>query len=80
MGQYLNSLFCGGAGGPLQATVNFPNMLSDWKGPGATLSFGYELIPLPMHSMGSLLAQYWLWFEDNQLCSPASQLEYHWDA
>ena len=31
--------------GPLEATLNFPNRLSGRKGPGATLSLGYELIP-----------------------------------
>ena len=37
---------------PLQATFNFQNRLLGWEGPGATLHRGYELILLPMHSMG----------------------------
>lgn len=35
--------------GPLQATLSFSNRLSGWKGLEATLRFGYELIPLPVH-------------------------------
>lgn len=42
--------------GLLQATLNFPNCLSGWEEPGATLNLGYELIPLPMCSMRTLHA------------------------
>lgn len=42
------------------------------------LSLGYELIPLPVLSPGSIQPWYWLCSESNQLCLPASQLEHPW--
>lgn len=39
--------------GPLQAIFNLPNRFFGWKGLGATLSIGYVLIPLPVHSIGT---------------------------
>ena len=48
--------------GLFQASLNLPNRLSGWEGLGATLSLGYELIPLPEHNMETLHAP-------EQLCS-----------
>lgn len=53
----------------LQATFSFPNWFSSWEGPGATLCFGYELISLPEHSMGTQHTWYCLCYEGDQLCS-----------
>ena len=64
--------------GPLQATLNFPNRLSCWEGLGATLSLGYELIPLPLCSPGRLDALYWLCSGGHQLCLLPSGLECCW--
>jgi len=60
---------------PLQATLNFPNKLSSWEGLGATLSLGYELIPLPVCNTRTLHTQYWLCSGDNQLCPLTFQLK-----
>lgn len=46
--------------------------------PGPTLSFGYELIHLFVHSTGTFHTCYWFCFVGNQLCSPTSWLEHHW--
>ena len=46
--------------------------------PGPTLSFGYELIHLLVHSMGAFHTCYWFCFVGNQLCSLTSWLEHRW--
>lgn len=60
--------------------LNFPYRLSGWEGLRATLSLDYELTPLPVHSMGTPHARYWLCCGYHQLCLPSSQLKQPWAA
>lgn len=72
-GGAVSQLLCLGSKGRglLQSTLNFPNRVSGWEGLGNTLSHGYKLILLPIHSRGTLHAQYWFCSEGNQFCLPA---------
>lgn len=65
---------------PSQAILSFPNRFSKGEGLVATLSLGFELITLPMHSRGTLHTQYWLCSGSNQLCLPTSWCEGCWAA
>lgn len=48
----------GGRKGGLSSLLCFPKSLFGWKGPGATISLGYKLIPLLLLSKGPIV--YWL--------------------
>lgn len=50
----------------LQATLNFPNRFSGLE--GWELPSAFSIKPLPVHSMGSFHAQYWLCSVGNQFC------------
>lgn len=41
---------------PLHTTVSFPSNISSWEGLEATLSLGYEWIPLLVYSKGTLMS------------------------
>ena len=63
-----------------QLSISQTNRLSGLEEPGATLSLGYELIPLSMHISGSFQTQYWYSSRGHQPYVPASLFEYHWAA
>lgn len=73
---YVSVPLPGRGGGILQATFNFPNMLSSWEGLGLTLGLGNQLITLSVYikeasmpSDGFALG--------NQFCPHTSQLKRH---
>ena len=66
--------------GLLQATFSFSSRLPVLEGHRATLFLGYKLIPLPLHSIRSLHAQYWLCSGGDQLCLPSSLFQCCWAA
>lgn len=55
----------------------FLNRLFSWEGPRATLSLSYELISLPVCSRGTLNAQKWLLYRNNQFHMPSAQTLLH---